>query len=191
MGYDKGIISKERIVKAAAGVVLAKGYAATSIADVSHAAKTSAGKLTYHFPTKMDLFEATFAATTSLFRAGPLNMLGDRSVAPQRRIDDFFSSMYHLYANLAKPIGCPIGHAAGDSEGVSSSMRAKAFEYLKETEGLFKAAFLELGDPPFLARSKAVVFVNAWQGAVVMARAGGGIEHIQQVFSSLRSITAP
>ena len=189
MGYDKGTISKEKIVQAAAGVVLAQGYAATSIADLSKAAHTSAGKLTHHFPTKMDLFEAVFEATTSLFKAGPLTLLGDKSHPPKRRIDDFFDAMYRLYAGLEDPIGCPVGHAAGDSEGVSASMRAKAFDYLKETEKLFEAAFLELGDTPSVARSKGIAFVNAWQGAVVMARGGGGIQHIDRVFRSLRSMT--
>jgi AcrR family transcriptional regulator len=189
MGYGKGQISKENIVQAAARVVLAKGYAATSIADLSKAAETSAGKLTHHFPTKMDLFEAVFEAMMSQFKAGPLTLLGDTSHSPQRRIDDFFDAMYQLYKLQPDPIGCPVGHAAGDSEGVSPSMRSAAFNYLKETEKLFERAFLELADTPSLARSKAIAFVSSWQGAVVVARGGGGIQHIDRVFRSLRSMT--
>ena len=189
MGYEKGRLSKEQIVQAAAGVVLAKGYVATSIADLSKAAETSAGKLTHHFPTKIDLFEAVFEATTSQFKAGPLTLLGDTSHSPQRRIGDFFKAMYQLYAAQPDPIGCPVGHAAGDSEGVSPQMRADAFNYLAQTEKLFEKAFLELGDTQPSAHSKAITFVSAWQGAVVIARGGGGIQHIERVFRSLRSMT--
>ena len=190
MGYSKGIISREQIVRAAATVVLAKGYGAASTADLVEAAHTSAGKMTHHFPTKMDLFEAVFAETTGLFRTGPLTLLGDRTQSPQRRIDVFFDAMHQLYARLADPIGCPIGHAAGNSEGVSASMRAQAFSYLEETENLFEAAFRDMGDSPSLSRAKAIVFVNTWQGAVVGARAGGGLRYIEKVFSNLQKIKA-
>jgi hypothetical protein len=49
MGYDKGKLSREQIIEAGAGVVLAKGYAATTMANLSGAAHTSAGKLTHQF----------------------------------------------------------------------------------------------------------------------------------------------
>jgi hypothetical protein len=55
MGYDKGKLSREQIIEAGAGVVLAKGYAATTMANLSGAAHTSAGKLTHQFPTKGSL----------------------------------------------------------------------------------------------------------------------------------------
>lgn len=187
MGYDKGKLSREKIVQAAGAVVLAKGYAATSIADLSKAAETSAGKLTHHFPTKVDLFEAIFNGMMLRFKGGPLTLLGDTSRSPEGRIDGFFDAMYQLYKIQPDPIGCPVGHAAGDSDGVSTSMRKGAFALLKETEDLFEKAFLDLMYTPSLARAKAIVFVSSWQGAVVVARAGGGIQHIEKVFRSLRS----
>jgi len=43
-----------------------------------------------------------------------------------------------------------------------------------------------LGESPMIARVKANLFVNSWQGAVVIARAREGLEHLRKVFSDLK-----
>lgn len=188
MGYDKGKLSKEQILKAASAVVLEKGFAATSIADLSQAAHTSAGKLTHHFPTKADLFEAISGKMMLGFEAGPLALLGDQSLPPERRIENFFDAVYQFYSFQTGIIGCPLGHAAGGGEGVSPFMQQEALALLRKSETLFMQAFLDLLDSPNLARTKATIFVSSWQGAVVVSRAGKGIGYIREVFSSLNAI---
>jgi TetR/AcrR family transcriptional repressor of nem operon len=188
MGYEKGKQSREQIIEACAGVVLAKGYAATTMADLSYAAHTSAGKLTHHFATKGSLFEAIFESLMTRFEAGPLANLADASRPPTERIQRFLDGLYHLYARQRNPIGCPIGHAAADSDGVSSTMKDKALQILQRATSLLEKALSDLGNPPAIARAKATLFVNSWQGAIVVARAGEGLEHIRRVFSSLKDI---
>ena len=168
--------------------MLAKGYAATTIADLSHAAHTSAGKLTHHFPTKGSLFEAIFGSLMEAMEAGPLATLADATLSPKKRIHGFLDGMYRLYAKQPNPIGCPLGHAAGDSDGVSPAMKEKALKILKRITSLFDEAFRDLGDAPGTARVKANLFVSAWQGAIVVARAGEGLEHIGRVFRYLKEI---
>ena len=109
MGYDKGKLSREQIIEAGAGVVLAKGYAATTIADLSHAAHTSAGKLTHHFPTKGSLFEAIFGSLMEGMEAGPLATLADAALSPEKRIHGFLDGMYRLYAKTAESDWLPSG----------------------------------------------------------------------------------
>jgi hypothetical protein len=43
-------------------------------------------------------------------------------------------------------------------------------------------------DAPGMARVRANLFVNTWQGAIVVARAGEGLEHIGRVFRYLKEI---
>jgi TetR/AcrR family transcriptional regulator, transcriptional repressor for nem operon len=188
MGYDKGTLSREQIIKAGAAVVLAKGYAATTMADLTHAADTSAGKLTHHFPTKGSLFEAIFESMMARFEVGPLAALADASRSPKERIHGFLDGVYKLYAMQRNTIGCPVGHAAGDSEGVSAPMKQRALKFLQRTSSLFEKAFHDLGESPAIARMKANLFVNAWQGAIVVARAGGGLEHIGRVVRDLKGM---
>ena len=98
--------------------------------------------------------------------------LGDAALSPKKRIHGFLDGMYRLYAKQPNPIGCPLGHAAGDSDGVSPAMKEKALKILKRITSLFDEAFLDLGEAPGMARVKAKLFVSAWQGAIVVARGG-------------------
>jgi len=41
---------------------------------------------------------------------------------------------------------------------------------------------------PAIALAKANIFVNSWQGAIVVARAGGGLEHLRKVFRDLKEM---
>ncbi len=106
--------------------------------------------------------------------AGPLATLADAALSPKKRIHGFLDGMYRLYAKQPNPIGCPLGHAAGDSDGVSAVMKEKALKTLQRITSLFDEAFRDLGDAPGMARVKANLFVNTWQGAIVVARAGEG-----------------
>ena len=187
MSYEKGLRSRDDIIQAAAGVVLAKGYGTPSMGDLARAAGTSAGKLTHHFPTKAALFEAVFEELMEHFRAGPLARLGDVSVSPKQRLHGFFQGMLALYRRQPAPIGCLVGHTAENADGVSDSMRQTAYELLRETETCFAKVFRDLGFSRARARTNALLCVSAWQGAVVVARAGGGIKHIQSTFRALQS----
>lgn len=188
MEYDKGKLSREQIIQAGAAVVLAKGFAATTMADLAHAANISSGKLTHHFPTKGSLFEAIYESLMAHMESGPLATLANTSLPPRDRIHGFLNDIYLLYATLQDPIGCPVGHAAADSDGVSGTMKEKTFKLLQRVTSLFETAFRDLGDPPAIAQVKANLFVNSWQGAIVVARAGGGLKHLRKVFRDLKEI---
>ena len=188
MGYDKGKLSRVQIIQAGAAVVLAKGYAATTMADLTHAADTSAGKLTHHFPTKGSLFEAIFESMMARFEMGPLATLADASQPPKQRIHGFLDGLYKLYAMQRNTIGCPVGHAASDADGVTETMKQRALKFLQRTTSLIEKAFRDLGESPVIARVKANLVVNSWQGAIVIARAGEGLEHVRKVFRDLKEI---
>jgi TetR/AcrR family transcriptional regulator, transcriptional repressor for nem operon len=188
MGYEKGKLSRDQIIDAGISVILPKGFAATTMADLSQAAHTSAGKLTHHFPTKSSLFEAILGKTLQQFETGPLPMLADLTRSPQARINGFLDGMYKLYAMQRDLVGCPLGHAAGDSDGVSPAMKEQALKLLQRTTALFEKAFRDMKEPTPIARAKANLFINAWQGAVVVARAGDGLEHVRKSFRYLKNI---
>ena len=186
MRYEKGKLSREQIVAAGASVLLAKGFSATTMADLTQAAQTSAGKLTHHFPTKARILEAAFERLMEQFELGPLKRLSDAMVSPKDRVFGFLDEVYRLYAGQAGLVGCPLGHAAGDLEGVPSPVKAQSLKFLERVNALFERAFRDLNEPPSVARTRAALFVNAWQGAVVIARAGAGLDHVRKVFRLLK-----
>jgi hypothetical protein len=53
---------------------------------------------------------------------------------------------------------------------------------------LFDEAFRDSGDALGMARVKANLFVNTWQGAIVVARTGEWLEHIGRFFRYLKEI---
>jgi hypothetical protein len=57
-------------------------------------------------------------------------------------------------------------------------MKEKALKILQRITSLFDEAFRDLGEAPGMAQVKANLFVSAWQSAIVVARAGEGLEHI-------------
>jgi hypothetical protein len=57
--------------------------------------------------------------------AGPLATLADAALSPNKRIHGFLDGMYRLYAKQPNPIGCALGHAAADSDGVSAVMKRR------------------------------------------------------------------
>lgn len=179
MSYYKGKLSRKQIIEAGAKVVLAKGY---------DSANTSGGKLTHHFPTKGSLFEAIFERLLSDFESGPLARLADMARSSQERACGFLDSMYALHAMERHLVGCPRGHAAADSDGVSSTMKKQTLEAVQKTTSLFERAFRDLRQTPALSKAKAQIFVSARQGAVVVARSGEGLKHIERVFRSLKDI---
>jgi hypothetical protein len=69
-----------------------------------------------------------------------------------------------------------------------SVMKEKALKTLQRITSLFDEAFRDLGDAPGMARMKANLFANTLQGAIVVARAGEGLEHIGRVFRYLKEI---
>jgi AcrR family transcriptional regulator len=186
MNYRKGLTSRDRIIKSSVSVVLGKGFSATKMADLTRAANTSVGKFTHHFPSKEALFEVLFGQLLDRFEAGPLTVLGDKKRSSEERIVGFLDGIYDLYAARPASVGCPIGYAASDFEGVTVAMKERSIQFLNRAATLFERAFREMRDPPAIAKAKAALFVNSWQGCVVVARAGGGLRHVKSVFRSLK-----
>jgi hypothetical protein len=79
--------------------------------------------------------------------AGPLATLTDAALSPKKRIHGFLDGTYRLYAKLPNPIGRPLGHAAGDSDGVSAVMKEKALKNVQRTTSLLMRHFGIWGCP--------------------------------------------
>jgi hypothetical protein len=70
-----------------------------------------------------------------------LATLADAALSPKKRIHGFLDGMYRLYAKQPNPIGCPLGHAASDSDGVSAVMKEKALKTIQRITSLLTRHF--------------------------------------------------
>ena len=79
--------------------------------------------------------------------AGPAATLTDAALSPKKRIHGSWEACLRLYAKLPNPIGRPLGHAAGDSNGVSAVMKEMVLKTLQRIPPpFFDEAFRDLGD---------------------------------------------
>lgn len=171
MGYQKGLESREAIVDAAAGVVLRRGFDATSFGDVCDAIGVSRGKLTHHFPTKEALFEAILDKKFSAFRRRVICPLLDESLDPPARIGRSFDAIRKIYIDPERVPGCYIGHTAMELASRSPMMNEMLNRLLDDWRAAVGTALLALGRPPETATRQAFLTISAIQGAVLMARA--------------------
>ena len=171
MGYQKGLESREAIVEAAAGVVLRRGFDATSFSDVCEAIGISRGKLTHHFPTKEALFEAVTEDRFSRFRGRIVAPLLDASLEPQARIAASFDALRAIYLQPGRIAGCYIGHTAMEAASRTPTMYAQLNRLLDDWRSAVTSALVALGRPAGAARRQAFLTISAIQGAVLTARA--------------------
>ncbi|OCO99621.1 MULTISPECIES: TetR/AcrR family transcriptional regulator [unclassified Ensifer] len=190
MGYDKGLRTREEILDAAGRLVFVRGYAASSFSEITTALGISLGKITHHFPNKAALFEALFEQAVRYFRTETLPILEDVELSPSQRIERVFSEIETFYAAQGDIIGCPVGQTIGDPLTTTAAMRDLAAAVLADTERLLTKNLVEMGWQAEQAASRAAIVTAAWQGAVLFARGGGGIDGFRRILSHIRALLA-
>jgi AcrR family transcriptional regulator len=186
MVYEKGLRSREEIVSAASRIVLERGYAASSFADIAGGLGMTMGKITHHFPSKSALFEAIFDQAVERFRTETLPLLSDPDLAPAERLAVVFERLEKFYLHQGEPIGCPVGHTAMDPVTTSAAMRSKALSLVNAMEALMASNLVEMGWPDGEAERRAALATAAWQGAVMLSRAGGGLAYFHTMLAHIR-----
>jgi len=190
MAYEKGLRSREEIVSAASRIVLERGYAASSFADIASGLGMTMGKITHHFPSKSALFEAIFDQAVERFRAQTLPIMSDPKVAPAERLAAVFERLEKFYVHQGEPIGCPVGHTAMDPVTTSPEMQSKAMSLVGDMEAAMVRNLMEMGWPERKAERRAAIVTAAWQGAVMLSRAGGGIAYFRTMLAHIRELLA-
>lgn len=190
MAYEKGLRSREEIVSAASRIVFERGYAASSFTDIASGLGVTMGKITHHFPSKTALFEAVFDHAVERFRAETLPIMCDPELAPAERLALVFERLEKFYFHQGEPIGCPVGHTAMDPITTSSAMRKKAMSLIRDMEASMARNLVEMGWPQGEAQRRAAIVTAAWQGAVMLSRAGGGIAYFRAMLAHIRGLLA-
>jgi AcrR family transcriptional regulator len=136
------------IIRAAARLFAAQGYAGTSMRDIAAAVGMLPGSLYYHFPSKEVLIEQIFIVGSAALRTAV-----EASVAglsdPWARLEQ--ACVTHLEAHLSDSRFA----AAIATEGLklSPALRARLVAHLDRYEALFVAMVQALDLPPAIDRS--------------------------------------
>ena len=171
----KGLATRERIVEAAAALMLERGVVGTTDAAVRHAANVSGSQVIHYFPDKQSLVAAVIEWRAR--SVGDLTVLSAEGGLDTLRgirawVDSYLS---HEEACVA---GCSFGSLAAEIMKSEKNLRAQLAAGFDQWEGLFEAGFAAIqqrGELRGDARPDVLthVLMAAFQGGMLLAQAAG------------------
>jgi TetR/AcrR family transcriptional regulator, transcriptional repressor for nem operon len=183
--------TRTRLILAAMRLFSEKGYAATSVADVLHAARVNSGSLYHFFPGKQELL----LAVLDLYREGIDGMLLEPA---WRGVQDPIERVFALLARYRQSLldteclyGCPIGSLALELHApdplVRERLAANFSAWIDAVHECLTAAAARL--PHELDRRELAAFVlSTMEGGVMQARTFRDITSFDGAVRQLRAL---
>lgn len=169
----RGLATKQRIIEAAAGLVVRHGVAATSLDDIMDASGTSKSQLYHYFADREALMCAVVEAQAGRVLDGQHACLaGLRSVEDLRAWRDGLVAASRASGGIG---GCPIGSLASALADRSEAARTRLEQSFRQWEFDLAATFramqasgsLRLGKSP---EDLALAIIAALQGGLLLAQ---------------------
>ena len=182
--------TRNRIVGAALGLFAAKGYGATTIADIAGAAKANPGSVYFFFPTKQEVLLAVLAAYSGGIRPMLLDPAWQGVDDPIARVFALLARYRTLLTESRCTYGCPIGSLALELHEPDPPVRKALAENFAAWTAAIESCLDEAGDrlPEDLDRHALAVFVlTTMEGAVLLARTYRGIAAYDAAFDQLHT----
>lgn len=162
--------TRSRIVTATNELFRLKGYSATTLAEISDAARASVGSIYHFFPGgKAELAEAVVVETGQVYRE--LFMLfAAEAPSPGEAVEDFFTAAAETLETSGFLDPCPIGGVGREVANVDEPLNhavARVFDSWAET---LAGGVVELGVPADRATAAARSVIALLEGGFVLAR---------------------
>lgn len=165
---------KEKIVTAAVETLHAKGFNASSVQDITDAAKVPKGSFYNHFETKEDLgVEVLDRYWQRVLNS--LSMLNDTSLPAISRLKRYFHAMNDVSRKRDYYGGCLVGNMATEMPDQSRAIRERLAVILAAWSRAIESCVREAQADGSLrsdldAGTVASFLLNAWEGAVMRAK---------------------
>lgn len=188
---NAAIDSKTRLLNAAKQVIRTKGYTATTVDDICHAAGVTKGSFFHHFKGKEDLALATVQhwnqVTGSLFASAPYQRVAD----PRDRVLAYIDFRASLLRGALPDYTCLLGTLVQETFESYPAIRdacRQGIDLHAQTvaEIIAKAKDLYAPDADWSVQSLALYTQAAIQGAFILAKAHHGPEIAVQCIAHLR-----
>ncbi|MBC7473250.1 MAG: TetR/AcrR family transcriptional regulator [Candidatus Sericytochromatia bacterium] len=169
MNTDKKILNEAIIL------FRKNGYHATSMNMVSEACGISKGNLTYHYPTKEELFKECIHASATYFKKYVLFSSFENQPSELDGLINFFKNVKTWLTYEGKIIGCTFSNAAIELRHSNSDLAEIPINYLREFKTTLKEK-IESGqnNKNIVSKESADVMVEdlflGYEGAVVYSR---------------------
>jgi len=181
--------TRDRLVEAARGLFLAKGYEATAIAEILEAANVRSGSLYYFFKTKEALLLAVLDRYVELLHPAVIDPVFARVEKPIDRIFAVLDGYRQMLTVTECRQGCPIGNLALEMSERSEAIREKIALNFENWRKIIRQCLFDAGTqlPADVDRDKLATFVLAvMEGGVMQARAQRRLEPFDASVAMLR-----
>lgn len=185
--------TRNRIIGAALGLFGAKGYGATTIADIARAAKANPGSVYFFFPTKQEVLLAVLGAYSRGIRPMLLEPAWQGVPDPIERVFALLDRYRSLLTDSDCTYGCPIGSLALELHEPDPPVREALAANFAAWTAAIEACLDEAGErlPRDLDRHALAIFVlTTMEGAVMLARTYRGIEAYDAAIEQLQTYFA-
>ena len=188
-----GRATRERILDAAENLVIANGYAATSLDQVIAASQSSKGAFFHHFASKRALADALIdryvAADIAMLEAGLAEAMASSNDPPERAIAfvRFFEDMADQI--VQEPTGCLYASILAERQLLESG----ASDPITKAVVVWRERYAELlrdalpGTDIDVDALSDHVFVT-FEGAFLLARTTGETDHMRRQLRTLREL---
>ena len=185
---SKGERTRQMIIERAAVVFNEKGYAGTSISDLTKATKLTSGALYGSFANKESLAAAAFDYNVNKLLAG-YRKCSKSSNKPAERLMNLIDFPYKEFVPIFQA-GCPILNTATEADDTMPWMRNKVNKALGELkvilqdvldEGVLTGDFL-----PIDTDKRSFYILSAFEGAIMIGKSMGDFSIIKDVTDQLK-----
>jgi TetR/AcrR family transcriptional regulator, transcriptional repressor for nem operon len=158
--------------------ILAKGYDGVGIGPVLAAAGVPKGSFYHFFRSKEDFVRATIDAYAAHYDAARARILRDTDLPPLARLERYFEGL--MAEAASDPIGgCFYGVLAQNTVGQSEMLRLRVRDCFDNWQAAIAEVLVEARDagdlpPDFDAEGTAAFLIEAYEGALIRAKADGG-----------------
>ena len=183
--------SKTKLLDAAQNVFRAKGYAATTVDDICHAAGVTKGSFFHHFKGKEELTVDAAAHwstwTEALFAAAPYHQASD----PRERVLGYVDFRAAILNRDVPDFTCLLGTLVQETYATHPAIRAACDKGMSShianlTRDIEAAKQRYTPDAPWSAEGVGYFIQAVLQGSFIFAKAKGGSEVARENLSHLR-----
>jgi len=169
----RGRASRERIVAAAARLMLARGVAATSVDEVLVEANASKSQLYHYFTGKQDLIIAVVNHARTLVMSSQHALLD--GVAGWTGLRRWADQIIEATTQHGTDLGCPLGTLAGELAATDDTARALLHQAFLEWEQQLRTGLTTMRDHGHLRADAdiddlATATVASLQGGLLLAK---------------------
>ena len=182
---------KAKLLNAALNVIRAKGYAATTVDDICHAAGVTKGSFFHHFKSKDELALSAAAywgeMTEGFFASAPYHQLED----PLQRLLGYVDFRAEILRGDLPDYTCLLGTLVQEIYATHPDIRAACDQGMSThiailTRDIEAAKQLYAPGAPWSAASVGYFIQSVLQGAFIFAKAKQGPEVVRESLAHLR-----